>query len=286
MKIPIQFLFIYAVLSLTYACSSPSEEIQPEEITKELKLSISEELVTDTLAVSFEVLQGNGEYLATVSKTAGEQDANVMITGNKISLELLTGKAVELTITDKQLKTTTVKLRSTAESLKPVNFGLHLSEGQTYLMQDVHFGSGGPYSIKSYRGDASMATIEATGIKVTSNKLGNTYYILKDKRGMVSFFDVSTILVADLSNNHLELEGNNTMSAHVNMPKNTDWHILSSTGKVTETVKIERPIDPKTGSPVDFQVLFINTSDDGKGKDTITLKNKAGDLAVVSILVR
>lgn len=103
---------------------------------------------------------------------------------------------------------------------------------------------------------------------------------------MVASFDVASILVAGLSNNHLVIEGNNTMSAHINLPKNTDWHMLSSTGKVTETAKIERPIDPKTGSPVDFQVLFIHTSDDGKGTDTITLKNKAGDLAVVSILVR
>ena len=286
MRIPIPFLFIYAVLFLTYACSSPGEDIEPEVETKELVLSIPQELLTDKLAVTFEVLAGNGEYVGRVSETAGEPDAKVSITGNTIRVDLLTQKVVELTITDKQLKTTTVKLRSTDESLKVANFGLHLSQGQTYLMTGVEFGAGGPYTIKSYRGDASTATIEANGIKVTSHKLGNTYYRLKDKRGMVAYFDVSTVLVANLIDSHLELEGKNTMSAQINLPKNTDWHILKSTSKVIESVKIERPIDPKTASHVDFQVLFINTADEGTGTDTVTLENKAGDTAVVSILVR
>ncbi len=206
--------------------------------------------------------------------------------GNKIKVDLLTRNIAEVTITDKKLKTASARIRSTHKSLEVPSFGLQLSKGQTYIIKDIQFGAGAPYTIESVKGDASTATIENEGIRVTSKKLGNTYYKLKDSRGTTARLDVSTTLNVDLTTNYLELEGNNKMTATVNMPKGTDWFVLSSTGNVTESVRVERPIDPKTGSLVDFQVLFINTSDGGKGTDTITLKNKDGELAVVRILVR
>ncbi|ERJ60223.1 hypothetical protein [Sphingobacterium paucimobilis] len=291
MKYSFPVLFLFSILlSLIYACSSPLEESLPEVETKELKLSIPNEnngiLETDELEIELEIIDGNGEYVANVSQTDGEPDAKVVITGNKIKVDLLTRDMVELTITDKKLQEASIRIRSTHKSLEVPSFGLLLSEGQTYLMKDIQFGAGGPYTIKSIKGDASTAAIENDGIKITSKKLGNTYYRLKDKRGTVALLEVSTTLNVDLTTNYLELEGNNTMSVTVNLPKDTDWLILSSTNKVTESVKVDRPIDPKTGSHVDFQVLFIETSDDGKGTDTITLKNKDGELAVVRIWVR
>ena len=290
MKYPFPILFLFSILSLVCACSSPLEESLPEVETKELKLSTPNEnsgiVETAELEVELEIIDGNGEYLASVSETDGEPDAKVAITGNKIKVDLLTRNIVELTITDKKFQKATVQIRSTHKSLEVPSFGLLLSEGQTYVMKDIQFGAGGPYTIESIKGNASTATIENDGITVTSKKLGNTYYKLKDKRGTVALFEVSTTLNVDLTTNYLELEGNNTMSVTVNLPKDTDWLVLSSTEKVTESVKVERPIDPKTGSHVDYQVLFINTSDDSKGTDTITLKNKDGELAVVRIWVR
>lgn len=295
MKYPLPLLLSLTVLSLIFACSSPLEDSFPREDeleneTKELKLSIPGEengqLEIDDVDVEFEILDGNGEYVASVSHTDGDEDAKVTITGNKVKVNLLTRGGAEITITDKELQEASVWIISTHESLQVPSYGLLLSEGQTYIMKDLKFGAGGPYTIENVKGNASEASIENDNVKVTSHKLGNTYYKVRDKRGTIAKLEVSTTLQVDLNTNYLELEGHNTMSLTVNLPKGKDWVIVSSTDKVTNKVHLNRPFDPIKGSIVDYDVLFIDTADEGKGTDTITLRANDGELAVVRLWVR
>ena len=290
MKKHFLFVLVLSISTLFYACSASSDEILPETLVKELKLTLPEDshgiIETDQLELALEVIEGNGDYQVTISETDGDPDAIAEVQGNKIKLSLLTKNLIEVTVTDKKSKAVTFKVLSSHKSLEFPSFGLLLSQGESFLMDNIQFGAGAPYTIEVVRGNASIAKMEQGGIHVVANKLGNTYYKVRDKRGVVARLEVSTILNVDLTSNIIELEALNTMSITVNLPKRTDWVVIGSTDKVTEKVNLVRPLDPSTNNVVDFQVLMINTSDTAKGSDTITLKNKDNELAVVRVLVR
>lgn len=276
------------MMPLFFACSDSDEE----EITRELKLSVTGDefgwITTDDVDFEFEILDGNGGYTATVSETDGDKDAIVTIEGNKVTVDILVGNhyGPKITITDSKNQEATVYIQSTNESLHIPNFGLFLDEGTTYAM-DIEFGAGAPYIIERIRGNSIEASIEDGKVKATSLGLGDTYYKVRDKRGSVANLTIKTTLQfeMDMTTNFLEFNGVNNLSASVKIPWGTEWEIIDSTDRVLEKVSVGKVL---IGTNVwsDYYVLFINTVDEGKGTDTITLKNKEGDLAVVKVHVR
>jgi len=284
------FALFLPILFLAFSCSSPLDDDLIEDGIKELKLSVVEGkngfVETNEVDYEFEIIDGNGTYSIDVSKTDGDDDAKVTLNGNRVKVNLLAAAGTELTITDKEAQKTTLKIKSTSRLLEVPRFSLMLASGQSYIISNFSFGAGAPYTLETQKGSASTAKFVEEGIKVTSNTLGNTYYKIKDKRGMAAKLEVANILNSELTTNYLELEGFNTMSATVNLPKNEEWFILDNSTKVIGKTSLARPTDIKTGKPVDYEVLFIETNDTGKGSDIITLKNKKGDLAVVKIWVR
>ena len=291
MKTLFKFFLLLLIVSISFACSSSSEEEIIED-PKELKLSVplmdKEWLTTEDIDFEFEILDGNGEYTATVSEFDGDPDAIVTIDNNKVIVNLLVGNhnGAEITITDKMNKSATIYVTSTNKTLHIPNYGLFLDEGSTYSM-DVQFGAGAPYTIEKIKGNASQAIIEDNKVKATSLGLGNTYYKIKDKRGSIARLEISTTLQfeMDITTNYFEFDEVNRLSSNIKLSWGTEWEIVGSTDKVTENVLISKVLI-STGVWSDYYVLFINTTDKGKGTDTITLKNKEGDLVVVKIRVR
>ncbi len=281
--------FLLLLFPFLFACNSDDKENDITEETKELKLSVgTEPLSTENIDFEFEILDGNGGYTATVSETDGDPDAKVTIDGNRVIVNLLIGNhlGARITITDQKEQKESVYIESTHESLHIPNFGLFLDEGKTYTMS-VEFGAGAPYTIEKVRGDASEALIEENKVKATSLAIGDTYYKVRDKRGSVARLLVSTTLQFEMTmaSNYLEFDGVNNLSASIRLQWGTEWEIVGSTDKVTERVSVSQVLLP-TGELSDYYVLFINTADKGKGIDTVTLRNKDGDLAVVRVRVR
>ena len=272
---------------LFFACSSSDEE----EITRDLKLSILEEdrfVTTENVDYEFEILDGNGGYVANVSETDGDKDATVTIEGNRVIVNILVGNhyGPTITITDSKNQEATVYIESTHESLHIPGFGLYLAEGQSGTMY-VEFGAGAPYTIEKTRGNASNAFMEGDKVNATSLGLGDSYYKLRDKRGSVANLTIKTTLQfeMDMTTNFMEFTGVNNLSASVKIPWGTNWEIIGSTDKVLERVSVSKVLISQ-GVWSDYYVLFINTADEGKGTDTITLRNEEGDLAVVKIHVK
>lgn len=290
MKIHRLFTLLLPILFLAFSCRSPLDDDLIEDGIKELKLSVVEGkngfVETNEVDYEFEIIDGNGTYNIDVSKTDGDEDAKVTLNGNRVKVNLLAAAGAELTITDKEAQKATLKIKSTSRLLEVPSFSLILSTDQSYIISNFSFGAGAPYTLITEKGEASTAKFVEEGIKVTNNRLGNTYFKIKDKRGTTANLKVSNILNTDLTSNYLELEGYNTMSITVNFPKNQDWFIVDNSKNAIATTSIARPLDTKTNAPVDYQVLFIETKDIGKGSDTITLRNKNGELAVVKLLVR
>lgn len=288
MKTLFYYFPLLVILSLFFACSSDSEEIVEDEI-KELKLSVTGDITTENVDFEFEILDGNGEYKAVVSEIDGDPDAKVTIKGNEVTVNLLSHLSAEITITDKKNKKATVHVESTHESLQTIpNYGIFLDEGQTSIINDfIKFGAGAPYTFEKIRGNASKIVTENDEMKVTSLGLGDTYYKVRDKRGSVARLRVQTSLDFDMSleSNYLEITGINNLSATVTLDWGTGWEIIGSTNNVTENLSVSRVLI-STGVWSDYYVLFIHTVDEGKGTDTITLKNKEGDLAAVKVKVR
>jgi len=294
MKTPFKYFPLLFILTLFFACSDSDDETgrdrEKEDEPKELKLSVNTTetgfLTTDKVDFEFEILEGNGGYVATVSEFHGDPDAIVTIDGNKVIVNLLVGEhqGAEITITDKRNKEATVFIESTHESLNIPNYGVHLDVGQTCIMDNIDFGAGAPYTVEKIRGNASNVVIEDGNIKVTSLALGDTYYKVRDKRGSVANLVAKTTLQFDMAmtNNYLEFDGTNNLSASITLEWGDKWQIIGSTDKVTEDLSVVIPIGSKTG----YYVLFIHTTDKGTGTDTITLKDKDGNLAVVKVRVR
>ncbi|MBS7199139.1 MAG: hypothetical protein KH111_13535 [Bacteroidales bacterium] len=286
MKTLIRSFSLLLALTLFFACSSDDEAV-----TNELKLSVpvmdEEHLITEDVDFEFDILEGNGGYIATVSEVGGEPNAKVTIEGDRVTVNLLDHLGADVTITDSKDQKATVYILSTNESLQTIpNYGLFLDEGQTGTM-DIKFGAGAPYTIERIRGNASSAEMEGDKVKATSFGLGDTYYKIWDKRGSVTQLTVKTTLQfeMDMTSNYLEFDGVNNLSASIKLQWGTAWEVVGSTEKVTERVSVSR-ILISTGVWSDYYVLFINTVDKGKGTDTITLRNGAGDLAVVKVRIR
>lgn len=285
----LSFLFAGLLISLVFLACSDSDEL---EITRELKLSVAEDewgrIMTDDVDFEFEILDGNGGYTASVSESNGEKDAIVTIDGNRVVVNILVGNhyGPAITITDSKNQEATVYIESTNESLHIPNYGWFMDEGQTYTM-DLKFGAGAPYTIEKVRGNASDASIDNDKVKATSLGLGDTYYKIKDKRGSVANLKISTSLQfeMDMATNFIEFSGVNNLSASVKIPWGTGWEIIGSTEKILERVSVGKVLIA-TGVWSDYYVLFINTVDQGKGTDTITLRNKEGDLAVVKVHIK
>lgn len=284
-------MLLFLISPLFLACDKEDEITK--EVIKELILSVpqmdEEWLTTEDVDFEFEILEGNGEYTATVSETDGDADAKVEIAGNKVTVHILTHSALgaEVSISDKKDQKAIVYIRSTHASLQTIpGYGLFLAEGQSATME-IEFGAGAPYTIEKIRGSASTALMEDDKVKATSLGLGDTYYKIRDKRGTVTRLVVSTTLQFEISktSNYLEFDGVNNLSASILIPWGTGWEIVGSTEKITERVSVSKVL-LSTNVWSDYYVLFINTVDEGKGTDTITLKSKEGDLAVVKVSVR
>lgn len=278
-------------LSLFLACSSSSDEEDIIEETRELKLSVptieTKSLETEDIDFEFEILDGNGEYTASASEVDGDPTAKVTIEGKKVTVNILVGYHLgsEITISDKKRQKATIRITSSHESLQVISsYGVLLPEGESCTMDEINFGAGAPYTLEKIRGNAAKAVVEDGKIRVTSLAIGDTYYKVRDKRGTVTRLTVNTSLhfEMDKTSNYLEIEGVNNLSATVTLQWGTEWEIVGSTDKITENLLVSRVLEP-SGNLSDYYVLFIHTVDEGKGTDTITLKNKEGDLVVVKI---
>lgn len=112
-------ILLLSVLLFSVACSKDNED---DEITRELLLSVPTtggSIETDDLDFTFEILDGNGGYTATVSEVDGDPDAHVTIEGNTVTVNILVGgyRSVEVTITDQKGEEATVHLRSYNKSI-------------------------------------------------------------------------------------------------------------------------------------------------------------------------
>lgn len=284
------FAFIFAgllILPLFFACSGSDDE----DAVRTLTLSVTEDetgwLTTEDVDFEFEILDGNGGYVATVSESDGDKDADVSIEGNRVIVRILVGNGsgAMVTITDKKNQEASVRIRSTHESLHIPTYAWYMAEGQTGAM-DIAFGAGAPYTLEKIRGNSMTARIEGDQIKATSLGIGDTYYKVRDRRGSVARLTIQTTLDfrMDLATNFLEFEGVNNLSASVKLLWGTGWEILEATDRVIERASVGRVL-VATDVWSDYYVLFIHTANEGNGTDTITLRNREGDLAVVRVRV-
>lgn len=290
MKTTAKHLFLLSFASLCLSCGN---EVETEEPEKELRLSVSGEeahsITTPDVDYTFEILEGNGGYTATVSQTDGDNDANVTIEGNKVTVNLLVGNGMgaKITIADQKGKRDSLYIESTNASLAIPGFGVYIDKGDTYTLKYFEFGAGAPYTLERVRGNAAEAVVNDGKITITSLGLGDTYYKVRDWRGSVALLTVQTSLTFKMTStyNYLEISAINNLTATVTLQWGDGWEIIGSTGKVTEDLSVDRPYIAN-GERAPNYVLFIHTIDKGKGKDTITLKDKSGNLAVVIVDVR
>lgn len=258
-----------------------------DETPKNLRFSVSNEngtIVTDNVDYEFTITEGNGGYLASVSEYSSDKDAVVTIEGDLVKVSMLNSSAI-VTICDSRNQMDSISIKSTNKSLDIVHSGLMIDVGGTYF-ETLTFGAGAPYTIEKVRGSASDAVVEGDQLKITSLSIGDTQYRIRDKRGSIQKYRVSTSLQfeMDQEEKYLWFEGVNNLTATVKFPWGTKWQIIGATEKALESATVGKLLKPG-GGWTDYYVLFIHTTDTSKGTDTITLKNSDGEFAVVKLTV-
>lgn len=90
-----------------------------------MTLSVYGSIIIEGLDYEFDVLEGNGDYVAEVTEQKeGDQEALVVIVENKVKVRLFSNSAC-ITIYDQE-KSTSITLYSYDESVLPRSSGLFL----------------------------------------------------------------------------------------------------------------------------------------------------------------
>ena len=296
MKTLLKFVPLLFALALFSACSSDSDD-NTDTPTRELVLSVKPNqagvIITDQMDYEFEILDGNGGYTAKISEWNGDPDAKVTIDGNKVLVNILVRGIVEITIVDVKNNEKSFRLESTNETLVNLlgGHGINMDIGQASILSEATFftfGVGAPYTIERMRGTASEATVVNGIPTIKALSQGVTHYKLRDRRGSVLPVNVTSGIInyeLQEASKYLELEVKNNDFTTVKINWGDEWEIVKSKQTVVEDLSVGRPFQIG-GTYADYYVLFIYTTDKGKGTDTITLEDKDGNFATVKVMVK
>lgn len=241
-------------------------------------LSIEQDVNIDDIDFEFEILEGGGGYTVQIS----ERDGKVTIDGNRVIVNLFRQYAF-LTITDQAEDCAYVWIYSSNELLNVPGYTTIIDVDQT-ITNRLGFGVGG-YTIEKIRGNSAEAMInENDQAEVKGLKGGNAYFIVTDRRGCSTDFNVWVNEYYDLVDNHLEIEGVTDQVVSV--------RLLWGEGNLQFYKEVSSPLirglslytKEETGR--DYGILQIYTSDEElSGTVKISLIDEAGKLATVTVVI-
>ena len=290
---------------LLLSCGDKGEKWEEFTIIKELELSVptmeESQIEIDEVDFEFEILDGNGEYTVSLPKNS-EDNARASISGNKVTVNLLSQRPMTITVTDKEQKEAVVSVRSTHPSLEHcgISNGITLDIGKKYEAKIIAsgmgapfqtaapFGAGGPYTVERIRGNSAEVYIINDIIHTETLKFGNTDFKIRDRRGTHFRLNVESAMYLEIlpEERSLDIEGDNNLSVYVDLEWGDKWEVVTTTKNITEYVSVARPVNVEPGSENDFYFISIRTTDKGKGKDTYTFRNSDGTTITVTMNIK
>lgn len=274
-------LGLFLLTGLFASCDS-SEDI--EEIPVDIVLSANGSIWMDNLDCEFDILEGNGEYIATVSEQPdGDMDAKVTVEGTKVKVSMLTNNAV-ITITDRKQKEASVNIYSSAKELYPSNYTLTLSNGKTHEMHSINFGVG-QYTLKKVKGNSTDVSVDENDVvKVKALSSGTSYYKLVDRRGVTANLKIMVTAEYDLEGNSIEVNTHNDELLFITLKSGGEWQFENSNPGSSLLKSIH--LHSKGDIEKKYDIVQIDTNDEGvKGRTIINLKDKDGNIASIILNV-
>lgn len=271
--------FLLTICSFTACSSDDGDEFPPEEKeVKEIKLSVDNYISTDSLDYEFEILDGNGEYTATVFE---EGTAKVSIEGDKVTVSMLSNRA-RVTISDIEHQSASVDIYSSSMSLVPSSYGLFMP-ADTLCIMGLGFGVGG-YTVEKTKGISAEAAVnDGDSLKITSKVPGTSYFKVTDKRGMTAEVEVNVVAYYTCTGNSLDITAVNDQVISVIINWGEGWTLIDG----ESSPLFERLTVMEKGAHKKYDVLQIDTAkENAKGSWPIRLKNKNGDYATINVLVQ
>lgn len=275
-------LGLFLLTGLFISCDR-SEDV--EEVVTELVLSVGAGGIwMDQLDCEFDILEGNGGYVATVSQQSdGDVDAKVTIEGTKVKVSMLTNNAV-ITITDKKQKEASAIIYSSAKELHPMTYILVLPDGETTEMRNLDFGVG-EYTVKKVKGNSADVSVgENDVINVKSLCPGNSYYKVIDRRGAAGKLKIMISAEYFLTGNSIKVNAVNDQLLFINLESEGEWQFEEN--KPESTLLKSIYLHPKGDAEKKYDVVQIDTNDeDIKGIDIINLKDKNGKRVSITLYI-
>lgn len=267
---------------LLLACHTSDEENLPPEgevVPCDLTLSVYGSITIEGLDYEFDILEGNGDYVAEVTDTKqGDKEALVTIIDNKVKVSLLSSSA-GITIVDKENQRAAITLHSYDQSLTPTGYGLFLENGKEYIMTDVSFGAG-KYKVENVKGSsAEVSVIANDAVRIKGLNPGNSYFKLIDHRGTTARFDVYVTENHDLASPSMVIYGINDQILNVWIKYDDVGWTLDGENK--SPLIEELYLHSKGDMEKKYDILQINTAKEGKGSTSIKLKNNKGSTATI-----
>jgi len=273
----LQRLFSICVFPVLFLnCSSDDVSEEPVQAVHDLRLSVDNNLLsvysTDTV---FQILEGNGEYIAQVSD---EKIAKVAVDDTTVYVSFISNGWVDITVTDVKGKTASTSMNVYNESLVPTNSIVILMKDSTYVFDFLSFGAGG-YKFENIEGDCVELSLKDDKIVAKALSYGKIYFDIVDKRGSRSESEVWVVAFYELTADRLDINMISDQRTSIKTLYGKNWAVESFNKDLCDVTII--PVGPT--NPTD--IIQIDTYADRIGYCTILLKDDEGNKATVTVSV-
>ena len=185
---------------------------------KELKLSTTTDTVyTDSIAYTFDIVSGNGNYQVTVNSDGDRSSSTkAIVKNNHVSINLLK-PSTQVTVTDAAGQSANLEIVSNNKSLATMETSVGVSYGY-YLKSKLNWGNGG-YRILSQSNDVASVTIDNEGHYIAKGlrSSGSTTLLISDERGTTNYMTIEVGNGTNISNDALTYS----------IPKKEAWGIFT-----------------------------------------------------------
>lgn len=240
---------------------------------EELTLSTQNNCVmTDSIAYSFNITSGNGDYKVKVENDGQHPfTAKATVTGNHINVDLISD-VTRLTITDAAGQTRELTILSQNRSIRNITHNAAVKYGD-FVKYNVGWGNG-DYYIYKQDGDAAKATIDNQGeIIIKSVHEGNAHLIIADRRGTTNDVYVKVDGGYDITSS--ELTVNAVAGDEVTFPikyGDGQWMITSCPQAINSPCTC---VYPKIENCRDLEMLQVSIPQNTKGTYQMELQDKS-----------
>lgn len=277
-----QLTFLWCAMLCLTSCHDTFDEGEPMPP----EISVAENVTTDQLTFSFDVIKHKGRFTVEVQKDNDMPSPSIAIQGKHVTIDLIS-EHTSVVITDETGLPRYVNIHSTHTDLQLTSHIIYQSYGATTRYPNIKFGTGN-LKILSQNTQAGVAhaDIDKHGaLVIRAIKSGKCYFKISDDRGITQNVTVHVNKGWDVTGALLEVESKPQTRLHFSIPYGTGgWKLVSATIQSPLNVLFHKGTDGNTSYHHDW--LQLSIPEGTKGQQVYVLKDQSGLEATIKVNVK